>query len=824
MADSLRPRLQSFAGSILSHRIFLYTFASTLAVSTTVINALQNHSNFYSVVVYLSKSGASVLVLANFGLLLALMCGRLFQHIFFGSLRAVEVERLYDRMWFFVTESLLAFTIFRDEFDIPLAVMFGFLLFVKSFHWLLADRIEWMNQMPYPGPPTLFHIRITGLFFLLWITNIVMLAFAAESIFTNGVGVIILFASEYSILMASLVNSKAKYILSAIEFHRAASRGGENAPPWEDKSMWIFYVDLITDFLKLSTYLGFFAVIVTFYGVPLNVVRDVYVTARSFITRLRDLIRYRTATRNMDERYPNATQEEMSAMTDHTCIICREEMMLQDHSTPEAAPPGTTAPMREGPNMTPKKLPCGHIFHFHCLRSWLERQQSCPTCRRPVLDTTPAPTAGRAGQANAPPGVAAAPPGIAAPFEPAADGPQPPVGHLGNFFRNMLRGPPPPAPPPAPYPAVPPQQFAAGGPPPPHYPWGPGFAHPPMGPHYIPPPPQLHPPPVFQGYYGPGGAWQPWGDRRWAGAATQQQQGAYTAHTAAAPAPSTSEEGVQSSRQNIPSENEHPSRQDQGTPSTPRDAAALAALQRLTSGSPHGEVPSTTSQTYQITRTTPRPSVSSTTATRATLNEPPSSVPPHPTSTTPFPAPASTVPNRTVNVPSLIPMFSPVSIPRPGIAPLPSPPIVYRTAPPRQPPPARPLATLPPTLTDAQLAQLDVLTREAIDERLRVLEGVSSVMYRCVEELTRLRSVLPMAAAGPIATATQVQSQPEQGPIARAAAAHESENAPVPELRPLNSDSNSDTQSSDAKPGSDAGGASCIEANGDVAETPTSAN
>jgi E3 ubiquitin-protein ligase synoviolin len=119
-----------------------------------------------------------------------------------------------------------------------------------------------MNQMPYPGPTTLFHVRISGLFFLLWITNIVMLAFAAESIITNGVGVIILFASEvsginpvitmqtyaiqYSILLASLINSKAKYILSTIEFHRAASRGGENAPAWEDKSMYIFYVDLVT--------------------------------------------------------------------------------------------------------------------------------------------------------------------------------------------------------------------------------------------------------------------------------------------------------------------------------------------------------------------------------------------------------------------------------------------------------------------------------------------------------------------------------------------------------------------------------------------------
>ena len=67
----------------------------------------------------------------------------------FASLLSIQgliiiQQRLYDRMWFFVTESLLAFTIFRDEFDIPFALMFGFLLFIKCFHWLLSDRIEWV--------------------------------------------------------------------------------------------------------------------------------------------------------------------------------------------------------------------------------------------------------------------------------------------------------------------------------------------------------------------------------------------------------------------------------------------------------------------------------------------------------------------------------------------------------------------------------------------------------------------------------------------------------------------------------------------------------
>jgi hypothetical protein len=58
--------------------------------------------------------------------------------------------------------------------------------------------------------------------------------------------------------------------------------------------------------------------------------------------------------------------------SDATCIICREEM--------------TTA----------KKLLCGHLFHVHCLRSWLERQHTCPTCRAPIIP----PDNGRAASAQ----------------------------------------------------------------------------------------------------------------------------------------------------------------------------------------------------------------------------------------------------------------------------------------------------------------------------------------------------------------------------------------------------------------------------------------
>jgi len=58
----LRHRTNAFFRSLVSHRIQLYSVASVLAISAVILNALRNYSNFYSVAIYLSKSGRSVLV------------------------------------------------------------------------------------------------------------------------------------------------------------------------------------------------------------------------------------------------------------------------------------------------------------------------------------------------------------------------------------------------------------------------------------------------------------------------------------------------------------------------------------------------------------------------------------------------------------------------------------------------------------------------------------------------------------------------------------------------------------------------------------------
>lgn len=276
-------------------------------------------------------------------------------------------------------------TIFRDEFGAKFVFLFSTLLFLKVFHWLSADRVEYMEQTP--SVSRLFHVRMLSVLCTLFGLDLFLVAFSIEVLLLdkNRMGIMIMFASEFMILSATLWSIIAKYAINIQD-----SRSEE---PWEGKSMYVFFVDMATDFVKLMTYVTFFALIVSFYGLPLNIIRDVYITARSFFGRVRDFIKYRAATKNMDTRFPDASHQDLSAMSDGTCIICREEMMVTEQDNRDGSSEQQTntpvGPSRDsssgGLNETPKKLPCGHIFHFHCLRSWLERQQSCPTCRQTVF-------------------------------------------------------------------------------------------------------------------------------------------------------------------------------------------------------------------------------------------------------------------------------------------------------------------------------------------------------------------------------------------------------------------------------------------------------
>ena len=46
----------------------------------------------------------------------------------------------------------------------------------------------------------------------------------------------------------------------------------------------------------MLVYLAFFVLICTYYGLPLHIMRDLYLTVRSFRSRVADFVRYRRVT------------------------------------------------------------------------------------------------------------------------------------------------------------------------------------------------------------------------------------------------------------------------------------------------------------------------------------------------------------------------------------------------------------------------------------------------------------------------------------------------------------------------------------------------
>ncbi|XP_031833729.1 septin interacting protein 3 [Nomia melanderi] len=328
--------------------IMLISTALTCAV---IGNAYYQRKQFYPTVVHITKSNPSMTVIYAQGLILVFMLNAFLRKIFFGTLRATELEHLLERVWYAVTETCLAFTVFRDDFSPKFIALFTLLLFLKSFHWLAEDRVDYMERSPVIT--WLFHLRVGTLLALLFAINLTMIRYAYNTTTTKGPSVQLVFGFEYAILLTVVFNIEIKYILHTIDLQ------SEN--PWDNKPVFLLYTELIIGLLKVILYVAFVTLMIKLYTLPLFALRPMYYTMRDFKKAFHDIVMSRRAIRNMNTLYPDATAEELAA-ADNVCIICREEMVSAS-----------------------KKLPCNHIFHTACLRSWFQRQQTCPTCRLNIL-------------------------------------------------------------------------------------------------------------------------------------------------------------------------------------------------------------------------------------------------------------------------------------------------------------------------------------------------------------------------------------------------------------------------------------------------------
>ncbi|XP_029966035.1 E3 ubiquitin-protein ligase synoviolin-like [Salarias fasciatus] len=394
-------------------RTALVTATSLALTGAVVAHAYILKHQFYPTVVYLTKSSPSMAVLYIQAFVLVFLLGKFMRKVFFGQLRAAEMEHLIERSWYAVTETCLAFTVFRDDFSPRFVALFTLLLFLKCFHWLAEDRVDFMERSP--NISWLFHLRVLSLMGLLGVMDFLFVNHACHSIITRGASVQLVFGFEYAILLTMVLTTFIKYILHTIDLQ------SEN--PWDNKAVYMLYTELFTGFIKVLLYIAFMTIMIKVHTFPLFAIRPMYLAMRQFKKAVTDAIMSRRAIRNMNTLYPDATPEDLQA-SDNVCIICREEMV-------------TGA----------KKLPCNHIFHSSCLRSWFQRQQTCPTCRMDVL------RASNNNQTAAP--AQAPPPAPAAPANaPAAPPPNVGPAMLPGFPPGIL-------PFWGPFPAVPPPPAAA---------------------------------------------------------------------------------------------------------------------------------------------------------------------------------------------------------------------------------------------------------------------------------------------------------------------------------------------------------------------------
>ncbi len=233
---------------------------------------------------------------------------------------------------------------------------------------------------------------------------------------------------------------------------------------------------------------------------------------------------------------------------------------------------------------------------------------------------------------------------------------------------------------------------------------------------------RLQPPPPFSGFPGPGGAWQPW---------PAQAQSQFTPTSTSVETPQADE----SSRPDVQPQTTSQSVDEQGDIPSAREAARQATLRRFEHQTSYGLPKASTSNS--------------------------------------IPQPA--IPTVSTSPPQLIPLFD---FQHPGGAFHSSSSVAHVSVDDNSNSNPSQISTVneqdtsttapassrvPRRLTEDQLAQLDILTRESIDLRLRILDGVSVTLNECIDDLMELRSALPLESTPSTTGASGSPSSSDKG-------------------------------------------------------------
>ncbi|XP_032416599.1 E3 ubiquitin-protein ligase AMFR isoform X2 [Xiphophorus hellerii] len=318
-------------------------------------NAVGNTELARTVLWYLITDSLFVWVLVNTFCCSLMLIAKMIQYVVFGPLRVSEKQHLKDKFWNFIFYKFIfifgVLNVQTVEEVVMWCLWFSALVFLHLMVQLCKDRFDYLSFSP--STPMNSHVRVLCLLVSLLLDCCGLAVVCGLLGASHGMHTLSFMAAECLLVTVRTGHVIMRYSIHLWDLNHPGT--------WESKGTYVYYTDFIMELAMLFLDLMHHIHMLLFGNIWLSMASLVIFMQLRYLfhevqRRIRRHKNYLRVINNMEARFAIATAEELAA-NDDDCAICWDTML------------------------TARKLPCGHLFHNSCLRSWLEQDTSCPTCR-----------------------------------------------------------------------------------------------------------------------------------------------------------------------------------------------------------------------------------------------------------------------------------------------------------------------------------------------------------------------------------------------------------------------------------------------------------
>ncbi|XP_075796516.1 E3 ubiquitin-protein ligase AMFR isoform X1 [Pelodiscus sinensis] len=304
---------------------------------------------------YLLSDSLCVWVLVNTACCFLMLIAKIIQCAVFGPLRVSERQHLKDKFWNFIFYKFIfifgVLNVQTVEEVVMWCLWFSGLVFLHLMVQLCKDRFEYLSFSP--TTPMSSHVRVLTLLSAMLLSCCGLAVVCGVIGYTHGMHTLAFMAAESLLVTVRTAHVILRYVIHLWDLNHEGT--------WEGKGTYVYYTDFVMELTLLSLDLMHHIHMLLFGNIWLSMASLVIFMQLRYLfheiqRRIRRHKNYLRVVGNMEARFAIATPEELAVNNDD-CAICWDSMQ------------------------TARKLPCGHLFHNSCLRSWLEQDTSCPTCR-----------------------------------------------------------------------------------------------------------------------------------------------------------------------------------------------------------------------------------------------------------------------------------------------------------------------------------------------------------------------------------------------------------------------------------------------------------